>query len=359
MSTRPLKYVLGVDPGGTKCEVLLVAIDGAVVGWGRCDAGEAASRGSGRSQQAIWVAMRQALRQAGFCGGRVAMRGTIRPEFVLPPELRHHSAGISRVHDVAQALDILPGRAGVVALAGTGAAVSGRRPDGREYTLDGAGPLLGDRGSAFAIGIQALRATMAAKWHPRRDTTLRPPVLQALRRLWPLGSSRFRYELFRRCLRDRSEVASLAGLVDAEARKGDRVSIAILREAAEDMAGVVWDLIDGLGMERNRRYILVGMGGVITHSDIFWNHLRKRVRAWRPAWKMVRLAVPPAVCLALAELKDRLPPAAYAGARSRLMATLPTFVPGAVRMFEYDGKFPRALKISVPTRSSIVTEVVR
>lgn len=349
---------MGVDPGGTKCEALLVASDGTVVGWDRCDAGDAASHGSGRSRQSVWTSMRRALRQAGYRGGRIAIRGTIRRErAALPPELRH-SVVISRVTEADPILEILSGRAGVIALAGTGATVAGRRVDGKGYTLDGAGPLLGDHGGAFAIGIQALRAAMAAGWHPRRATSLRPTVLRAVRRLWPLGFNRFRYELFRRCLRDRSEVASLALIVDAEARGGDRVAIEILREAAEDMAGVVWDLIDGLGMERNRRYVFVGMGGVIIHSDIFWEHLRRRVHAWRPAWDTVRLGVPPAVCLALAELRCRLPSPVFMAAQRRLMATLPEFVPGATRILEYDGR-PRALKASTAMKQSIVTEVVK
>ena len=52
--------------------------------------------------------------------------------------------------------------AGTVICAGTGTTVLGIGASGRRVKVDGWGPVLGDRGSAYAVGLAGMRAATAA-----------------------------------------------------------------------------------------------------------------------------------------------------------------------------------------------------
>jgi N-acetylglucosamine kinase-like BadF-type ATPase len=56
-----------------------------------------------------------------------------------------------------------PGGAGVLVIAGTGSNTLGRTSTGERFTVGGWGPALGDQGSGYWIGHQALRAAVRAK----------------------------------------------------------------------------------------------------------------------------------------------------------------------------------------------------
>jgi N-acetylglucosamine kinase-like BadF-type ATPase len=56
-----------------------------------------------------------------------------------------------------------PGGAGVLVIAGTGSNILGRTSTGQLCTVGGWGPMLGDQGSGYWIGHQALRAALRAK----------------------------------------------------------------------------------------------------------------------------------------------------------------------------------------------------
>jgi glucosamine kinase len=56
-----------------------------------------------------------------------------------------------------------PGGAGVLVIGGTGSNTLGRTSTGERFTVGGWGPALGDQGSGYWIGHQALRAAVRAK----------------------------------------------------------------------------------------------------------------------------------------------------------------------------------------------------
>lgn len=68
---------------------------------------------------------------------------------------------------------------GVVVVAGTGALVGGRTRQGHTLTLDGLGPILGDFGSGYAIGLQALRTAAQAAMQPGHHASLKERVFAA------------------------------------------------------------------------------------------------------------------------------------------------------------------------------------
>ncbi len=123
---------------------------------------------------------------------------------------------------------------GTVVSAGTGTKVLAVGPAGTPCSVDGWGPLVGDRGSAHAIGRAALRAAAAEHDGTGPSTSLTSPVFEALG-----GSDLAALQRFYRDREQTARVAGLAPLVVAEADRGDRVGGAICRDAAHDLAASV------------------------------------------------------------------------------------------------------------------------
>jgi N-acetylglucosamine kinase len=286
-------FLMGLDGGGTKSEALLVRSDGSVCGWGHCDVAEVGTAATGgRSPLVIQTAIRRAAKGLPP-GARVTLHHAathLRPEDILPPELKKRVLLKASSESFPQ-LSLVPGRVGVVALAGTGSHVSGRNRQGQQSICDGLGPNFGDFGGASRIGVQALRAAALDHWHPRHQTTLGPVILNACKKMdgYPRD---FHLIGFFHKPRDRWQIASLARMVDEEAERGDRIARQILEESAESMAEVIYDVADTLDLCRYG-FPLIGIGSVITRSRIFWAHLCRCVTVFAPRVRPARLLIPP------------------------------------------------------------------
>ncbi|HSV74535.1 MAG TPA: BadF/BadG/BcrA/BcrD ATPase family protein [Chthonomonadales bacterium] len=298
-----MRWVLAVDTGGSKCEAVLADDAGAVVGWGRCDythpdSGRGAC-GSGRASETVSIAVRDALAGHDLEGELHLANGR---RLVAHLALRYPALRVV-AHDFSEAqgaLALAGEPCGVVALAGTGALVSVTRPDGQTLTLDALGPLLGDHGSGFHIGLLAVRAVGRARWSPRNATSLEAPVIAACSRGWdqnrPFGLVEWMLHL-----PDRSALAALARIVDAEARAGDCVAIRILREAARALAATLRDAVEMAGVQ-NEPLPLVGTGSVAARSRIYWAELRRQARRFAPELRPVVVRRPAALGYVLATL---------------------------------------------------------
>jgi len=304
-----MRCVLAIDSGGTKCEAILVRDDGIVLNRGHCDFADPESGrgrgGSGRSADSVKRAVSQAL--GGIVCEELHVTNLVRlaPAFLAlefqkngsPPAIQRHW-----VREYAPALALVGASVGVVTLAGTGAFVYGKTRDGRELFLDGLGPNLGDYGGGYQIGHLAVRAAAKSGWHPRHRTSLAAPIYRAcgVKEGDESGAS---LVPFMHGERDRAEVAAFAGLVNAEAEKGDRVAKAILEEAAAAIAETLRDLVDRLGIAQEE-YVMVGIGGVARGSRVYWQHLCALAKGFAPGLKPVLAPMPQVVGVALITLQE-------------------------------------------------------
>jgi N-acetylglucosamine kinase-like BadF-type ATPase len=211
----------------------------------------------------------------------------------------------------------------LLALAGTGAFVHARTRDGRQCHLDGLGPLLGDHGSAYQIGLLAIRAAAQSGWNARRRTSLADAVYRAC---GCAPDADFGYSLVPYMLGgpDRSEVAAFARLVDEHAETGDRIATEILHTAAADLAATTRDAVEILAMQ-TADYLLIGAGSVALKSRLYWEHYCREVARFAPRLQPVKAPFPQVVGVVLAMLRD-LPDIPHATARERLFATIPPFL---------------------------------
>ena len=288
-----MRCLLAVDAGGTKCETLLVRDDGTVLAQTRRERthakGERHAGGLGRAEATVSGAIASAL--DGRDGiSELHVSGHSIPEAIM--RTIHAPVTYHPVGEAVAAMALVGASAGVVALAGTGAFAFGRTTAGEELLLDGIGPLYGDHGGAFQIGLAAVRAVGKADWHPRYATSLDDVVPQACRNLSESAHS-FHMVSYMLQARDRSEIASLARLVDAEAEKGDRIARDLLKTAAEDLAETISCVVDRLGIA-GAKLPMVGTGSVAVRSRTYWTCLCDAVLGFAPNLKPVKDDRPPA-----------------------------------------------------------------
>jgi N-acetylglucosamine kinase-like BadF-type ATPase len=315
--------LLAVDSGGTKSDALLASLDGRVLGRGRCDVGDPHSGrgagGSGRSERSVTEAVRRALATAPAGAGIHVIGRSALPADALAA-CRGTQLSASWVTEEAAALALAGERWGVVVLAGTGALCHASTPEGTSVTLDALGPLLGDHGSAFQIGLLAVRAVGQASWHERHATSLAGAVPRSLARFLSDEDGPFEMVPYMLMCRDRAEIASLARLVDEHAAAGDRVAMGILRTAAGDMAESVRDVTDRAGVG-DRALAMVGTGSVAVGSDLYWSALCASVAGFAPNLRPVRLRRPAVLGVLLAGAAGV--PGVDANLRERLLEQVP------------------------------------
>ena len=324
------EYVLTIEAGGTKCEALLMTNAGEALGFHAVYPSQpsgAGDFGRGRDAKAALLAMRGVL-QAVNPEGLVHLvtgswplhgdvRHTIRAERVMLWHAQEDEAALAWA-GVAE---------GLVALAGTGA-FGHLRADGKRWHADGIGPLIGDRGSAYQIGRDGLRAAL----RPGAATALRTELARVT------GLPDARDGLVSgmitegiRMLADRTAVADYAVMVDRVARTGDPDAVAILERAADDLAETLRYLVDQAGVAE-RALPLIGSGSVIRGSDIYWRRLVRTVARFLPGVRPLRQDLPQVAGRALAGAAQAIRAGAWSGditrIRERLFETLSVLLAG-------------------------------
>jgi N-acetylmuramic acid 6-phosphate etherase len=186
------------------------------------------------------------------------------------------------------------GGARVLVLCGTGSCCYGRRADGTEVRTGGWGHLLGDRGSGYAIALEALRDTLRRYDHTKQWPRLGQRILRRLALNtpeellgWIQGAGK-------------DEVASLAPEVFAAAAKGDRPARTVLANAAGSLAADALTCARSLVSPRGAvNFVLAG--SVLLRQPAFARKVAQAIRAARPrasvallrresAWGAVELA---------------------------------------------------------------------
>jgi N-acetylglucosamine kinase-like BadF-type ATPase len=121
------------------------------------------------------------------------------------------------------------GGPGILIIAGTGSNFIGRAADGTKYCAGGWGPALGDEGSGFWIGQEALRAGFWAK-----DHGVATILLDKIGAFWGTGSLGEIVEKANE--RPGPDFAALAPIVVKCAEERDELAQAVLERAGEELA---------------------------------------------------------------------------------------------------------------------------
>ena len=294
-----MRYALGIDGGGSKCDAVLIDETGATIGWGRGGPTHTPYDTPEVVAASFAEAVRGALRDVH--GGRIWVAGYLpsgRAQQII------NAAGevmtIVEAGEVETAFASVQEDWGMVVLSGTGSFVHGRTPDGRNLHLGGLGPILGDYGSAYSIGLYGMRAAFAAGWTKARRTSLAEMVSAA----WGVENLRGALELtYGENALSRRQVAALAKIVDQEATKGDNIAIRCIHDAADELADLAVDVVNELGMDR-LDFPVIAAGSVAQKSRLWWERVCSRIAAVAPNIQPMVPQVQPAVGAALLALQE-------------------------------------------------------
>jgi N-acetylglucosamine kinase-like BadF-type ATPase len=261
--------ILGIDAGGSKTRALVGRVDGQVIGSGEAGPANYQSTGQAAAFEALDLAVRRALEEAGARAEQVASlclgaAGMDRPEdFSVFQGWAAGAFPLARLRLVNDARIVLaagtPAGWGLVIISGTGSIAYGRTAQGTTARAGGWGYLLGDEGSGYSIGLRALQAVMRA--HDGRDgqTLLREAVLSEWGLTAPEALVRKVYAGL-----SRADIARLAGLVERCAEAGDPKASQILAWAGAELAEVASAVVKQLQFEGPVPAALTG--GVLLHG---------------------------------------------------------------------------------------------
>lgn len=241
---------IGVDSGKSTTRLRATDADGTVL-WSGEGPGFSYGSGASRDARAIVASIREAAGPltsgppTRLCAGLTGLPGSRQArQWVVDQLSTQWSAEVALVGDAVTAHAGALGAGGTVVAAGTGAAALSITRDGIWSLRDGLGPIVGDRGSAYAIGLRGLRA--AADWHD--GVGPRPAFAdEVLAQVGGLG-----LPSLQRLHRNREQVAVIALLartIAAHADRGDEAAVVICREAGEDLAMTAVAAVHALGAE--------------------------------------------------------------------------------------------------------------
>jgi N-acetylglucosamine kinase-like BadF-type ATPase len=301
-------YVLGIDAGGTKTVCYLADGDGRVIGEARGGGANLQSEGELGVEKVFHALMDEALDGRGsdvdaICLG---MAGVDREsEGVVVRGIMRRIGARSRVVVVNDALVALVAGVGdapgVVIICGTGSIAYGRDARNWAARAGGWGHILGDEGSGYWIGRQALRAVARAADGRGQSTTLTARVLSHFAAARP---SDLVGEIYDR-QRPHQALAQLARVVQQARDEGDEVGTQILEQAAHELVRAARSVVERLGMS-DASFDFILAGGIFSGVPWLAGELNRRLVGIAPRSHVRRLEIEPAmgaVHLALAEAR--------------------------------------------------------
>jgi N-acetylglucosamine kinase len=266
-------FFLGLDGGGTKTKVTLIDGDAGEIARATSGPSNYHSVGQERAQASLQAAMNQVLNLAARSWQEVGAIGLGMAGVARPEDHRVVRALLARIapavhtaitHDAETALvGGIGQRYGVALIAGTGAIAFGINAHGETRRADGWGYLLGDGGSGYWIGREALRATARACDGRGPQSILPGLILNEL-------DIRACSELVNRVYGSDLSVpqtAALAPSVLSAAQQGDPIARDILYRAGQRLGSTLCTVIRGLGMSA-QTFQIVLLGGVLTAESL-------------------------------------------------------------------------------------------
>ncbi|MDH6470979.1 glucosamine kinase [Micromonospora sp. H404/HB375] len=251
MGTMSDTVVVGLDVGGTSTRAAALSLDGARLGEGRAGGGNPTSHGADRAAAELLAALRAALAgidptrvRAGVIGlagagrlladpnGRDAFDSAWAEAGLRCPYAVHGDALVAYASGTA-APD------GTVLIAGTGAIAAQVRDLRLDRVADGHGWLLGDAGSGFWLGREAVRRLLTGLDRAQAPGDLGRRVLSELTGATAVDDRpRATVDAVVQAVTRRPpvELARLAPLVVSSARDGEPTAVALIAEAAAALA---------------------------------------------------------------------------------------------------------------------------
>lgn len=301
-------HVLGIDAGGTKTVCLLADARGLIVAEARGAGANLHVAGELGVEKVLHELMVEAIGDrditpAAICLGIAGVDRDDEAQTVraimgrIGPRSRVVVANDALIALVAGARDA----PGIVIIAGTGSIAYGRNQNGEAARAGGWGHMIGDEGSGYWIGREALAAVMRAADGRGPATALSADVLAYFGVADVSRLPRIVYDHDQ----PRTSVAALGPLVQQAAARGDAVASRVLERAADELVLAATSVATRLAM-RGDAFTIYLAGGVFPVVPWLAEELPRRLVEVAPRCQVQLLDEEPAVgavWLALAEAR--------------------------------------------------------
>jgi glucosamine kinase len=301
-------HVLGLDAGGTKTVCLLADARGRILAEGRGPGANLHVAGELAVEKVLHEVMETAIGDRAITPDAICLgiAGVDRDDEARTVRaiMRRigHKSRVLVVNDALVALVAGAGDApGIVIIAGTGSIAYGRNAAGEAARAGGWGHMIGDEGSGYWIGREALAAVMRAADGRGPATALTSDILA---HFTVDDVSRLPRIVYDREV-PRMSVAALGPIVQRVADQGDAVATRILERAAEELVLAAQSVASRLEM-RGDEFTFYLAGGAFPVVPWLAEELSRRLVEVAPRCQVQVLHEEPAVgavWLALAEAR--------------------------------------------------------
>lgn len=233
-----MNVVLAIDGGGTHTRGALVG-EGQRIAYAESGSTKRLRVGAEtaeRNLRELLTALRAQVPQAKIDAASMGVASASMPGVTEWITAVFRDFGIARsevVGDEVIALDAaFEGGAGILQIAGTGSNTIGRAPDGSRESAGGWSSRLGDEGSGYWIGVNAVRQALRA--HDRETPTR---ILARVGEIW--GTKTLEDLVNLGDSMPGPDFAALAPAIGELAAEGDPVAQQIVKQAAEDLVEFV------------------------------------------------------------------------------------------------------------------------
>jgi glucosamine kinase len=233
-----MSVILGIDGGGTNTRAAIMS-DGKILGTGQSGSIKRLRVGAEAAEANLRAVLKEVFERSGAKDVDAASCGVASAS--MPGITEWIAAvfddfGIDRfevVGDEVIALDgAFQGGPGILQIAGTGSNTIGRAPDGSRESAGGWSSRLGDEGSGYWIGVNAVRRALHA--YDREEPT---GIIRKVSEIWGTPSIDDFINLGDST--PGPDYAALAPVIHELAEAGDPVAIGVLQQAAADLVAFV------------------------------------------------------------------------------------------------------------------------
>jgi N-acetylglucosamine kinase-like BadF-type ATPase len=290
---------LAVDAGGTKTQCLLAddervlsRAETGTVKLMRVPEAEATARMESMLAEVAQAAGASLRAVTRTCVGLAGFSSEVAREWAGRVIGANVAGELILVGDEEIALDAaFAGGPGILVIAGTGAIAMGRAESGELFTAGGFGPVLGDEGSGYWIGLEAIRAALRAQDRLGLGG-VSTCLLREIEQHWGLKSTGELITLGNQ--RSPSpDFAELAPVVARCAEAGDVLAAGILDRAGEELAELVSLAFHKMGPGAPAQVGVAFTGSVLARVGAVREAMAARLAVSVPGARVLETAVYP------------------------------------------------------------------
>lgn len=270
-----MKYIIGVDSGGTSTKAAAYDLNGRLLKETKTGFGNLLNN----ADEAL-LNIRQSITEIFEIHGEsncqrivLGVAGIDSGGFreLLQNDLDKFAPEVILLNDAWLAhYALLNGENGVLVISGTGSVAIGKFEETKER-VGGYGNLLGDEGSGYDIARKMIKTTLNAYDEGREFSTLEEKVLS-------FGNFETVFDLVKFVYSSsKDKVAEFSMLAVDEAEKGNNQAIYIFEEAGQDLAKQVILLLKKLGIDDQPKIAVTG--SVLLQNDWVYAAFEKAIEA--------------------------------------------------------------------------------